>query len=108
MYGKSGKKLVIVVPPGTQVVDVETGEVLLDLLTNGHEVLFLIGGRGGLGNVHFKSSVNQRPMYAQGSAVLKMHYFSPLLLRGSSHPIWLMQWQNYAQPIVVRILQALL
>lgn len=65
MYGKAGKKLTIVVPPGTQVVDVETGEVLLDLLTNGQEVLFLTGGRGGLGNVHFKSSINQKPMYAQ-------------------------------------------
>lgn len=65
MAGKSGQKLVIVVPPGTQVVDVESGEVLLDLLENGKEVLFLQGGRGGLGNVHFKSSVNQRPMYAQ-------------------------------------------
>ncbi|MDQ1298894.1 MAG: GTPase [Campylobacterota bacterium] len=65
MYGKAGKKLVIVVPPGTQVVDVETGEVLLDLLTNGQEILFLTGGRGGLGNVHFKSSINQKPMYAQ-------------------------------------------
>ncbi|HEX5623018.1 MAG TPA: GTPase ObgE [Sulfuricurvum sp.] len=65
MAGKSGKKLVITVPPGTQVVDVETGEILLDLLKDGEEVLFLTGGRGGLGNVHFKSSTNQRPMYAQ-------------------------------------------
>lgn len=65
MAGKSGQKLVITVPPGTQVVDVETGEVLLDLLEDGKEVLFLQGGRGGLGNVHFKSSTNQKPMYAQ-------------------------------------------
>lgn len=65
MAGKSGQKLVITVPPGTQVVDVETGEVLLDLLEDGKEVLFLTGGRGGLGNVHFKSSTNQKPMYAQ-------------------------------------------
>lgn len=65
MAGKSGQKLVITVPPGTQVVDVETGEVVLDLLEDGKEVLFLQGGKGGLGNVHFKSSTNQRPMYAQ-------------------------------------------
>jgi len=65
MAGKAGKRLVVVVPPGTQVVDVETGEVLLDLLEDGKEVLFLEGGRGGLGNVHFKSSTNQKPMYAQ-------------------------------------------
>lgn len=65
MAGKSGQKLVITVPPGTQVVDVETGEVVLDLLEDGKEVQFLQGGRGGLGNVHFKSSTNQKPMYAQ-------------------------------------------
>ncbi len=65
MAGKAGKRLVVVVPPGTQVVDVETGEILLDLLEDGKEVLFLEGGRGGLGNVHFKSSTNQKPMYAQ-------------------------------------------
>lgn len=65
MAGKSGQRLVVTVPPGTQVVDVETGEVLLDLLEDGQEVLFLKGGRGGLGNVHFKSSTNQKPMYAQ-------------------------------------------
>ncbi len=65
MAGKQGERCVIVVPPGTQVVDVETGEVILDLLVDGQEVLFLTGGRGGLGNVHFKSSTNQKPMYAQ-------------------------------------------
>jgi GTP-binding protein len=65
MAGKSGEHIVVVVPPGTQVVDVETGEVVLDLLEDGKEVLFLQGGRGGLGNVHFKSSTNQKPMYAQ-------------------------------------------
>ncbi|MCK9373851.1 MAG: GTPase ObgE [Sulfuricurvum sp.] len=65
MAGKSGKPLFVTVPPGTQVVDVETGEILLDLLEDGKEVLFLTGGRGGLGNVHFKSSTNQKPMYAQ-------------------------------------------
>lgn len=65
MAGKQGQRLVVVVPPGTQVVDVETGEVVLDLLEDGKEVLFLTGGRGGLGNVHFKSSTNQKPMYAQ-------------------------------------------
>ncbi len=64
-YGRSGKDIEVVVPPGTQVVDVETGEVLLDLTQNGQRVKFLEGGKGGLGNVHFKSSTNQRPTYAQ-------------------------------------------
>ena len=63
--GKSGAKKVIVVPPGTQVVDAHSGEVLLDLTEDGQEVLFLEGGKGGLGNTHFKSPTNQRPTYAQ-------------------------------------------
>ncbi len=64
-FGKKGEDLVLRVPPGTQVIDVQTGEVLLDLVTPGKKVLFLEGGKGGLGNVHFKSASNQRPTYAQ-------------------------------------------
>ena len=65
-YGKSGEHLYIKVPMGTQVIDDESGEVLLDLLEVTKEpILFLQGGKGGLGNVHFKSSTNQRPTYAQ-------------------------------------------
>lgn len=64
-YGKKGEDLVLVVPPGTQVVDDESGEVLLDLVKIDEKVKFLEGGLGGLGNFHFKSSVNQRPTYAQ-------------------------------------------
>lgn len=65
MYGKSGESLVITVPPGTQVIDKETGEVVLDLVEDGEKKLFLEGGMGGLGNTHFKSSTNQRPEFAQ-------------------------------------------
>ena len=64
-YGKYGESLEITVPPGTQVVDVESGDVLLDLVEDGEKVKFLEGGKGGLGNFHFKSSTNQRPSYAQ-------------------------------------------
>jgi len=63
--GKTGESLYIKVPPGTQVIDKETGELLLDLTEDGQKVKFLEGGIGGLGNVHFKSSTNQRPTYAQ-------------------------------------------
>lgn len=65
MAGKSGAKKVIIVPPGTQIIDTETGEVLFDMLVDGEEVKFLSGGKGGLGNTHFKSPTNQRPTYAQ-------------------------------------------
>jgi len=63
--GKSGAKKVIIVPPGTQIVDAETGDILLDMTEHGQEVKFLEGGKGGLGNTHFKSPTNQRPTYAQ-------------------------------------------
>lgn len=62
-HGKKGKDLVIVVPPGTQVF--EEDELLLDLLEEKDKILFLEGGKGGLGNTHFKSATNQRPTYAQ-------------------------------------------
>ena len=65
MTGKSASPLVLVVPPGTQILDDETGEVLLDLIEEGEKVRFLEGGKGGLGNVHFKNSRNQRPTYFQ-------------------------------------------
>ncbi|WP_457745856.1 GTPase ObgE [Sulfurimonas sp.] len=63
--GKSGAKKVVIVPPGTQVIDQESGEILFDLIEDGQEVKFLQGGKGGLGNTHFKSPTNQRPTYAQ-------------------------------------------
>jgi len=65
MTGKSGSKKVIIVPPGTQIIDEESGEVLFDMIEDGQEELFLTGGKGGLGNTHFKSSTKQRPTYAQ-------------------------------------------
>jgi len=64
-YGKKGESLYITVPPGTQVIDAKSGEVLFDLVEDGQKVKFLEGGKGGLGNWHFKSPTNQRPTYAQ-------------------------------------------
>ncbi|MFK5938902.1 MAG: GTPase ObgE [Sulfurimonas sp.] len=65
MSGKSGSKKVIIVPPGTQILDMDTGEVLFDMLKDGQEEKFIEGGKGGLGNYHFRSPTNQRPTYAQ-------------------------------------------
>lgn len=64
-YGKKGESLEVIVPPGTQVIDSQSGDVLFDLIKEGERVKFLEGGLGGLGNFHFKSSTNQRPTYAQ-------------------------------------------
>lgn len=69
MTGKSGENAYVIVPPGTEVVDADSGEVLFDMLKDGQVELFLKGGRGGLGNTHFKSSTNQRPTHAQSGEV---------------------------------------
>lgn len=59
--GKGGNDLDIVVPCGTIVHDVDTGEVIGDLTTRGQRLKVAEGGRGGLGNTRFKSSVNRAP-----------------------------------------------
>jgi GTP-binding protein len=63
--GKSGEDVVIKVPPGTVIIDKNSGEILADLTKNGEKIKLLEGGKGGLGNFHFKSPTNQRPTYAQ-------------------------------------------
>ncbi|MCC8172378.1 MAG: GTPase ObgE [Parabacteroides sp.] len=63
--GKDGEDRIIEVPCGTVVYDAETGEFLCDVTRDGEKVLLLKGGRGGLGNTHFKSATNQAPRYAQ-------------------------------------------
>ena len=67
--GKMGKELNIIVPPGTQVLDLETKEIIFDLTKDGEKVKFLKGGKGGLGNWHFRKSTNQAPTYAQPGLV---------------------------------------
>lgn len=64
-FGKDGEDKVIEVPIGTVVFDSETGEFLCEVVEDGEEIKLLRGGRGGLGNWHFKTSTNQTPRYAQ-------------------------------------------
>lgn len=64
MYGKTGEDLVIKVPIGTQVRDIETGKLLLDMNVEGEPRTLLKGGRGGAGNVHFKTSTRKTPRIA--------------------------------------------
>lgn len=63
--GAQGKDEYIEVPLGTVAKDAETNEVLAEITEAGQEYIILKGGRGGLGNHHFKNSVNQNPRYAQ-------------------------------------------
>ncbi|MDE6351746.1 MAG: GTPase ObgE, partial [Muribaculaceae bacterium] len=64
-FGKDGKDIIVDVPCGTVVFDAETGEYLTEVTNDGEEIKLLRGGRGGLGNWHFKSSTNRTPRYAQ-------------------------------------------
>lgn len=63
-FGRDGRDVEIPVPPGTVIKNAETGEVIKDL-TGLDRYVFLKGGKGGLGNWHFRSSVRQTPRFAQ-------------------------------------------
>ncbi len=63
-YGKGGEDLTITVPVGTVVINVDTDEVIGDLTQHGDRLLVAKGGKGGLGNMHFKSSTNRAPRQA--------------------------------------------
>ncbi len=63
--GKDGEDLVLRVPPGTVVIDSDTGEEIGDLHKPEERLLVAPGGKGGLGNQHFATSVNQAPDHAQ-------------------------------------------
>lgn len=64
-FGKDGEDRIIDVPCGTVVYDAETGEFMCDITDDGQELILLKGGRGGLGNWHFRTATNQTPRFAQ-------------------------------------------
>ena len=63
--GANGKDQIIKIPVGTVVKDLESGEILFEPISDNEEKVVVPGGKGGLGNWHFKSSTNQTPKYAQ-------------------------------------------
>ncbi|MCF2499994.1 GTPase ObgE [Dyadobacter chenhuakuii] len=63
--GSIGKDIILEVPLGTIAKNAETGEQLFEITEDGQEVILLKGGRGGMGNDHFKSATNQTPQHAQ-------------------------------------------
>lgn len=66
--GLAAEDLYIDVPIGTQIIDDATDELIHDFTEVGQELILAQGGRGGVGNAHFKSSINQAPRYAQDGA----------------------------------------
>ena len=71
MSGRSAPDLVVPVPPGTLVYDRESGELLGDLVSAGQRLVVAQGGRGGRGNQHFATSVNQTPRIAEKGSPAK-------------------------------------
>lgn len=63
--GKEGEDIILEVPLGTIAKDAETGNIEFEITDDGQEFIIVPGGRGGLGNNHFKTSTNQAPHYAQ-------------------------------------------
>jgi GTP-binding protein len=63
--GADGKDVIIEVPLGTVAKTAEREDLIFEITSHGEEKILVKGGRGGLGNVHFKSSTNQAPRYAQ-------------------------------------------
>ena len=63
--GADGEDVIVEVPLGTVVRDSETQNIILEITEDGQEFIIARGGKGGLGNDHFKSSTNQTPRYAQ-------------------------------------------
>lgn len=70
-YGKKGEDLIIKVPPGTLVIDEETNTLMRDLVNPGDSFVAAKGGKGGKGNVHYKSSIRQAPNFAEAGGFPK-------------------------------------
>ncbi|NLJ96916.1 MAG: GTPase ObgE [Clostridiales bacterium] len=71
--GKDGSDLILKVPPGTVIIEKESGKIVADMSGDNIREVILRGGRGGKGNVHFATSTMQAPKYAQpGQAAMEM------------------------------------
>lgn len=74
-HGANGKDVYLEVPLGTVAKDSETGEVVAEVTENGQEVILMRGGRGGLGNWHFRTATNQAPRYSQPGEPMQEGWF---------------------------------
>ncbi len=73
-FGTDGEDVYVDVPMGTVVRDTETNEIIFEITEHGEETIIAKGGKGGLGNWHFRSSTNQTPRYAQPGLPLEELY----------------------------------
>ena len=70
-YGAKGADLYLKVPVGTMIIDKESGHLMKDLVEDGDSVVVVKGGKGGKGNVHYKSSIRQAPNFAEAGSPAK-------------------------------------
>ncbi|GAL79166.1 GTPase ObgE [Algibacter lectus] len=75
-FGADGEDFYLDVPLGTVIRDTETNEIILEITENGEERIIAEGGKGGLGNWHFRSSTNQTPRYAQPGLPMEEKYIT--------------------------------
>ena len=73
-FGADGEDVYVDVPLGTVIRDTETNDILFEITKDGEEIIVAEGGKGGLGNWHFKSSTNQTPRYAQPGIPMEEKY----------------------------------
>jgi len=73
-FGADGEDVYVDVPLGTVIRDTETNDILFEVTKDGEEIIVAEGGKGGLGNWHFKSSTNQTPRYAQPGIPMEEKY----------------------------------
>lgn len=64
-FGRNGEDIILEVPIGTVAKNADTNEKMIEIMEDGEEQVLISGGKGGLGNVHFKTATNQTPRYAQ-------------------------------------------
>lgn len=77
--GKNGKDIIVKVPPGTVIKELESGKVIADMSGDNHRQLILSGGKGGNGNQHYATSTMQAPKYAQpGQPAKELNLFLEL------------------------------
>ena len=74
-HGRNGKDIVLDVPLGTVAKDAETGETVAEVTEDKQEVILVRGGRGGLGNWHFRTATNQAPRYSQPGEPMQEGWF---------------------------------
>ena len=102
--GAQGEDLVVPVPVGTLVTDAESENVLFELLTDGEERVVALGGAGGLGNIHFKTSTNRAPRETTpGEPSKSMRVRVELRLMAD---VGLLGWPNAGKSTLISVISA--